>query len=153
MHSEWLAWAAGLFEGEGYLIKSGPGTFTVGLTSTDYDVLLRFQVVMQCGKIRDKKPSTNRFGKKPQFTWLCAGANAEHVYLSLRPWLCSRRQARGDELMAEREAYKIVRATLMICVECSTIFTRKFTDKKRMFCTMRCAKAHGHRRRELMKIS
>lgn len=67
-----IAWAAGLFEGEGWLssyqreygAKIQP---QIGLASTDRDVVERFHRVVGCGAISTQKPGTG--GHKPCHAW------------------------------------------------------------------------------------
>jgi hypothetical protein len=65
-----LAWAAGLFEGEGYVEHrpNGCGRTTrgLGLAMTDLDVVERFQKVVGVGAVRG--PYTNR-RNKPLYVW------------------------------------------------------------------------------------
>jgi hypothetical protein len=89
-----LAWAAGLFEGEGSFIvkKAGRGrTLSARILMTDLDVLQKFQSVVQMGKIDG--PYNREGSPKPQWVWrvekfeLC-----QAVAAMLWTWLHARRR-------------------------------------------------------------
>jgi hypothetical protein len=62
-----VAWAAGLFEGEGcwnaYVRKGGKVQMQVRLEMTDKDVVERFAAIVGCGAIHLSQPGTG--GHKP----------------------------------------------------------------------------------------
>lgn len=93
-----IAWAAGLFEGEGCITKNGTAIrLTLGMT--DLDVVQRFHRVAGVGAIEDK-PSMSQWGKKPYWTW--AVYRSEHVQALLAafwPFLGERRKAKAKELL------------------------------------------------------
>jgi hypothetical protein len=96
---ESLAWAAGLFEGEGclttYLRSSRPGgrkyrAAELSIYSTDPDVLRTFHRIVGVGQINRHRRSET------------VGKPAEHVQAvvaALWPWLHSRRRARIVEVL------------------------------------------------------
>jgi hypothetical protein len=94
-----IAWAAGLFEGEGTITICG-GSLHLRVQMTDLEVLERFCQIVGTGKIYG--PYTTQFkdgfNRKPRWTWVCYGPLARATYLTLSPWLSPRRLARGDEL-------------------------------------------------------
>lgn len=102
-----LAWAAGLFEGEGCIgivkKKGKSQSVRLQLSSTDRDVLDRFQSVMGFGAIRDASGSPSfQPHWKSKFTW--ATAQRDHVVWfaeNIGPMLCERRSSRLAECMAE----------------------------------------------------
>lgn len=101
-----LAWAAGLFEGEGCFSTStvkGRRYARMRMTSTDVDVLERFRAVVGCGQISAGKisPSAAASGTKKQpYVWGLSGRlNVYAVGVALFPWLHSRRRARFTELV------------------------------------------------------
>jgi hypothetical protein len=103
-----IAWAAGFFEGEGYfssikrqLLHGAPRQYPyVGINNTDYAMLLRFQAIVGCGKI---KPRNAPYGRKKQWRWIASKrAEAEHVRDLLWPWLSERRREYALTLFDER---------------------------------------------------
>lgn len=96
-----IAWAAGLFEGEGCISfgSSNPDYRLpkMQITMSDRDVLLRFERIVAAGSVSEK-PFQRAEHHKRQWSWRAHGRVAHAVYLMLRPWLCSRRQGRGDEV-------------------------------------------------------
>ncbi len=93
--SEEIAWAAGLFEGEGSITltsygDSGRKQVRFSLSSTDKDVVERFRAIMDCGGISG--PLWLRLSTKPQWRWSAsARADVERLADLLGPWLGERR--------------------------------------------------------------
>lgn len=114
--AEEVAWAAGLFEGEGWFTagrsigKAGVRRVTgqAGLASTDKDVLDRFARIVGVGRVNPKIP--NGYGHKAQWVWM-AQSIAEFAYVVnlLGPFLGERRTARMTELCAEIDASRLAR--------------------------------------------
>lgn len=94
MDRERAAWAAGLFEGEGYITlahrKRGTALgICLGMGMIDADVLERFRSVWQAGTIRGPQLKANR---KPLWTWRCYSfEQAQAIIAAMWPWLCERR--------------------------------------------------------------
>ena len=80
-----MEWSCGLFEGEGCISpRKGSKRVYLRVTSTDYDVLLRFLNEVQCGAIHKRKPPTNSRWKQ-SWEWSC-GKQSE-VKRLLTAWL------------------------------------------------------------------
>jgi hypothetical protein len=94
-----MAWAAGLFEGEGTITLCG-SVVHLRLNLTDFEVLERFWEIVGTGKIYGPYTSGYRDGytRKPRWVWVCYGPLAQVTFRSLAPWLSPRRLARGEEL-------------------------------------------------------
>lgn len=101
-HWSELAWAAGLFEGEGSILlhvlrKKGKPEYQyprAQLVTTDLDVLQHFHEVVGVGKIRECRLRPNR---KQAWKWSTdSAADAETVLWLLAPWLGARRRERMD---------------------------------------------------------
>ena len=91
-----LAWAAGLFEGEGsvFLVKSTPA---LSLTSTDLDVVERFKAIVGVGCIRARK---HRPEHKLPHEWRIGNFHdIQAVIAMLWRWLGARRRARATECL------------------------------------------------------
>ena len=98
-----VAWAAGLFEGEGcwsyyqreYGAKVQP---QVRLGMTDRDVVERFAAVIGCGAIGKVKPGTG--GHKPVYEWRVYEAEKVREIIALfMPYMGQRRRAKAEELL------------------------------------------------------
>ena len=105
MTSDDVAWAAGLFEGEGCIQLPKPGMgvrLTMG--STDRDVLDRFAAAVG-GKVRGPyKPNGRNTppGRKPIYFWGVQGTtSAQQILRMFWPYLGDRRRARAAEAFAE----------------------------------------------------
>jgi hypothetical protein len=101
------AWAAGLFEGEGFFWQPTVSRSDqkprvgAGVTMTDRDTLERFCRSVGMGKVIGPYPQLG-LGKKPTWRWHVYGlARVEHLANMLWDGLCSRRQARATEILTE----------------------------------------------------
>lgn len=99
-----VAWAAGLFEGEGYLgaysqaPKRGKVSITLGIGSTDRDVIERFRDIMGFGTIKLRPPGTN--GHKPLHVWtIHEAAKVREVIALFTPYFGVRRNAKAREVL------------------------------------------------------
>ena len=99
MNMEELAWAAGLFEGEGTILwkhsggrtKTWAGSLGLQMWMTDEDVMARFTRIMGGHLQGPYGPYGN--GKKPLWRWDVSGSTAERAADLLEPWLCTRRRS------------------------------------------------------------
>lgn len=107
INREELAWAGGLFEGEGCLhlskVVTKAGYRTRGVIAliniADRDVLDRFHKIMGMGLIfgpyKTRQPS-----HKPLYQWrVCTFERVQVVIASLWPWLGARRKAKAREIL------------------------------------------------------
>lgn len=99
---EQLAWAAGLFEGEGCFgayHRQKHRIVKASLAMTDGDVVRRFAAVIGIGQIRG--PYLKRPGEKPMYEWFVGSApDVLAVINLLSPWLGIRRTAKATEVAA-----------------------------------------------------
>jgi hypothetical protein len=90
---ELIAWAAGLFEGEGCIAmtKQKRGTRrALFVASTDFDVLEKFRSIVGAGVMREMKVRGNR---KRAWRWeVQKWSDVERIGRLLLPHLCSRRR-------------------------------------------------------------
>ena len=95
-----IAWAAGLFEGEG-CISISSGYIRLLLNMTDEDVVNKFASVVGCGKVRRRFPPSVAFtGRKPQFLWdVSTFEKAQAILAAFWPWLGERRRAKAIEAL------------------------------------------------------
>ena len=100
---EW-AWAAGLFEGEGFIVYT-PGTHgmqrVIGINMCDLDVLRRFWQIVGAGN----EPTVAREADerhKTCYRWKCSRWHEiERILARFMPHLGERRAARARELLAD----------------------------------------------------
>lgn len=107
MNSEELAWIAGWLEGEGSFITRGT-TCSVTASSTDLDVLER---VRSLAGGRVHAITKRQAHWKDAWVWTLSGTPAYELMTRLLPWLGSRRAARAQEVLAQRDAYEAERAS------------------------------------------
>ena len=101
-----LAWAAGLFEGEGCFTLTYGKNLQATLKMTDKDVVERFQSVIGFGTI--KRQEGERVGYKPQYKW-CVGSfeKVQALAAMLWPWLHTRRRTKIVEVITMALAYDV----------------------------------------------
>lgn len=98
---EQLAWAAGLFEGEGCFntFHRPKGTWSVQarLAMTDGDVVHRFAAIIGAGQVHG--PRQRRPNEQPLYEWYVQAApDVLTVIRLLSPWLGIRRSAKAAEI-------------------------------------------------------
>lgn len=98
-----VAWAAGLFEGEGF-ISATEKTARVGIHMTDRDILERFREAVGCGTVYG--PYDRGSNRKPMFQWNAGSKSASDQTLRLLfPFFGPRRQAAALRYI-ERERFR-----------------------------------------------
>lgn len=107
-----MAWAAGLFEGEGSIVWTSvpPRNNTkkrhyrcqLSLHSTDEDVVRRFHKVIGIGVVNGPyNYSTKKTKRKPSWYWAVGSHERVQAAIAMMwPWLCSRRRERAKEVLA-----------------------------------------------------
>ena len=100
---EQIAWAAGLFEGEGclgaYPRSRNRTQIMACLGMTDRDVVERFAAVVGSGNLRLGQPGTG--GWKACWEWRMYGASdVAELAVTFRPYFGDRRRAKADEVIA-----------------------------------------------------
>lgn len=92
-----IAWAAGLFEGEGCItICKRECRPTARINMTDEDVIRRFHAIVGIGKVYG--PYQSAGNRKPYWTWYARQADAFVVIEMLADWLSHRRLERTEEV-------------------------------------------------------
>ena|SRR3990172_6194191 len=109
MDREDLAWAAGLYEGEGsiHARKDRPGSGIMSLHITDEDVIRRFCRVLGVGKVYGPYAHNGSAAKNPKPMWVWQTARFEHiqaVVAMLWSWLCERRRAQASRVLRQMKA-------------------------------------------------
>lgn len=100
-----IAWAAGLFEGEGCfshrLQRNGNAQVRVALAMTDRDAVERFAAFVGVGEVHGPKANPKQPGWRPVWEWYVQdSARVRAVIALLLPWLCERRRAKALEVDA-----------------------------------------------------
>jgi hypothetical protein len=96
---EEIAWAAGLFEGEGCMTITG-GQPVMRVASTDRDSTDRFYEIMGVGKVYG--PYHQGPPRKPNWVWVAYGVDTLLAIQLLVPWLGERHRARARELFGNK---------------------------------------------------
>ena len=112
INRESVAWAAGLFEGEGSIVwcslknrnpKLEPWRVCqLSLHSTDEDVVRRFASVIGIGKVYGpyRYPTREVPNRKPSWYWGVQNfERCQFVLALLWPWLCNRRRNKALEVL------------------------------------------------------
>lgn len=95
-----IAWAAGLFEGEGWYTRQPNGDPIMAIRSTDRDVIEHFRDVMGYGNVR---PVNKGARYKRQWHWQTSGYPAvERITGLFRPYLGARRLRQYERVMGTR---------------------------------------------------
>lgn len=89
-----IAWAAGLFEGEGSIVDRGKFSIELVMHMTDRDVMQRFCSIVGCGNIsRREMPEPTR--KDMYEWWVGAKSDVTPLLLAFLPWFGIRRRERA----------------------------------------------------------
>src|SRR5262245_8880156 len=101
--AESLAWAVGLFEGEGCIhLGDGRRGPRLDLKMTDRDVVERFAAWSEVGKVRRKRPDAFKPHYKTQWTWDAAHRDeVRRLLVVMLPWFGERRKAKALEALAQ----------------------------------------------------
>jgi hypothetical protein len=94
-----VAWAAGLFEGEGTITQSR-GRLFVRVKMTDESVVLRFAEIACFGEIYGpyNHQGADGYVRKPYWVWIAGQYDALEVLEMLWPWLSERRRGQALRL-------------------------------------------------------
>lgn len=110
-----IAWAAGVFEGEGcFSFSTHPvrpnKVFTARLSMTDKDVVDRFARAVKFGRIGTRRPYQSHH--LPQYTWTAHGfETVQALAAAFWPWLGMRRRAKIREIAGVAKTYFATKTT------------------------------------------
>lgn len=130
-----IAWAAGLFEGEGCITifeqkHNVLPLIRLQIIMTDRDILERFCRIVACGRVSDER----RFGRehhKPTYVWAIGNRpDVERILLALLPWFGERRSAKA------RQALKEIARLDHVCKNCGETFRARRLDMQ--CCSVKC---------------
>ena len=99
-----IAWAAGLFEGEGSIFLTkirGYSYVRMNLKMTDLDVLEKFKRIVGCGKLYTAKSrrQVEKKHKQAYYWQLCNKEEINKLCNLFLPHLCARRTSKIKELL------------------------------------------------------
>lgn len=108
------AWAAGLFEGEGTVVRQSRGRWQIALSTTDRDVAIVFAKVVGLGKLYGPYDQANtRVNGEPckqYWKWVLSDGPGIRVFASLfLPYLSERRATRLQEAVDDVVRLKLTR--------------------------------------------
>lgn len=127
-----VAWAAGLFEGEGCIGFSNRFSApSLRLSMVDRDVVERFAAIIGIGIVRRNDYYYTKHGWQVQYLWEAGGLEAVEAVICLVPFLGERRTKRAQELI---DWY--VETYLKECAVCGDPFIARRSDQ--LYCTLRC---------------
>ncbi len=141
-----IAWAAGLFEGEGCFTQ-GHGNdatrthlFRIIVVSTDLDVLERFKRVLGVGRISPVKHRLRPHHKQQWRYDLGASVEVLRCVELLYPYLGIRRRARADELASELRRVVSETTRERSCPTCGIRFSPRFggASAAQIYCSVQC---------------
>jgi hypothetical protein len=101
---EEIAWAAGLFEGEGCITLSGKAV-AVRLVNTDEEVVQRFAEVIGFGTVYgpySRQYESDGWKRRPRWVWVGLNEDAYEALALMGRWLSARRLARAFDLTGLR---------------------------------------------------
>lgn len=105
-----IAWASGLFEGEGCICFTGKYSVALGVNLTDHDTLERFARIVSVGRVTGPyQHTTSIHGTvgKPMWSW--KASQQDDVRKTLRrmlPWLGARRTTRAHDALTRLKAVR-----------------------------------------------
>lgn len=135
-----IAWAAGLFEGEGTIHSQYGRLLTIALSSTDKDVIDRFHKIAGVGTVSGSQPP--KTPRKYIYIWFVGGDNAASLLKELLPYLGERRTADALRCIKSREDYIIQKTSPRPCKWCGDLFRPRFRYGGLQ---VRCEKCRGKR--------
>ena len=95
-----MAWATGIFEGEGTIVTSSIGSHILRVTMCDKDVIERLHSVIGLGSVSLKKLKNAPKHWKPQWMWsLYRNGEVYAVLAAMYPLLGERRRTRALKAM------------------------------------------------------
>lgn len=98
-----VAWAAGLWEGEGCFSLSRVRNRVqpqAVISSVDEDVIVKFHKIVEFGAVRVREPIEGRSAKQVAYVWSTSSiGNFKRLVLMFWPYLGERRRARALEVM------------------------------------------------------
>lgn len=114
---EEMAWAGGLFEGEGSFTVARGVQATAQIKMTDRDPMERFAAAIGFGTVRGPYPGKG--GRKDSYAWSAQSfEKAQATVALLWPYLGERRKARAAEVLKAGARQGVQHANKLVCPKC-----------------------------------
>lgn len=157
-----IAWAAGLFEGEGCFSLGNSArrrpSFTMQMKMTDEDVVRRFAGIVGHGAVYGPYMNRRNPTHKPVFSWAWGGRDAgQWALANFGPFLGARRLAKLCEILSVegnapyategfRRAFRGIHSESKCCTKCLIEKPNGSFSKKQSWCRQCCSLAERKRR-------
>lgn len=145
-----IAWAAGLFEGEGCFYEVHPSKQSLvylGMTieMTNPPILERFLAILQEHNVATTSRISSRWRGNVKhsrgYAIKVTGAQAEAAYSLMHAHLGDRRRAKADAILAKRSAMLEEMCQVRTCA-CGTEFAVPIRGQKKAWCSSKCLRTH-----------
>lgn len=111
---ESIAWAAGIFEGEGCisLIRHKQKNYISNramlcVTNTDLDILIKFREILGIGYVRPLKTTKLSQGRKQLYRWIATSFDEfDEAIKILKPFMSNKRLSKLEKVLSERTPRK-----------------------------------------------
>lgn len=106
MFNAMTAWSAGIFEGEGTLVRGHADAVIICISMTDLDILERLQVLhggIVLGPYANPDRNHPSRPRKPRYRWQLKASLAEPLLSEWFPLLGQRRREQVKSFLASRE--------------------------------------------------
>jgi len=142
--AEKIAWAAGLFEGEGCFTVTGKRLSRAALHNTDEEIVRRFAAIVNVGTVYATNPPSRPAHYKPQWVWIAECDDVAVVLQLFRPFLSNRRLERGEEVVRLRETLIAESTRARPCGFCGQAFRPPYSTRSnsQRFCSVACRTSH-----------
>lgn len=139
-----IAWAAGLFEGEGTIVAGRkPQYIRLALGMTDRDVVERFASILGGAAQSWYPPRVQSSGRKRMWYWIATGQRAANVIRLLMPYLGERRSSRAAVALNDFERHRELVTAERVCPICDSAFSPAYSRgaASKVYCSKACANA------------
>ena len=93
--THWLAWAAGIIDGEGWIglssVSRGYRCLRIEVAQTDIRLPYKLKEIFMCGSVKPQRHNARR-GWKPVWRWYVSGEDAANVLRLTLQWLVVKRE-------------------------------------------------------------
>lgn len=144
-----IAWAAGLFEGEGTIVVGRrPQYIRVAVGMTDRDVVERLAEILGGTARSWYPPRVKDSGRQRMWYWIATGQRAAHVLRLLMPFFGERRMRRAIEAMSGFESHYATVTAERTCPVCGVPFRPAYSrgSSAKVYCSKACANASRYLR-------
>jgi hypothetical protein len=139
-----IAWAAGLFEGEGTIgSERNPQYIRLALGMTDRDVVERFSAIFGGVAQTWYPPRVQASGRKRMWYWRARGEAAADALRLMLPFFGERRSARARQALSDLERHVAIVTAERVCPSCEATFRPAYShaSASKVYCSKACANA------------